>query len=695
MNKKNLSWILSAVLLAGSVPATAAILVDTGEPVTTTLNGSAFRAGEVTFTSNVQINSVEHFARAVTPGDITFALRRDNAGVPGEEIFSTVATLAVAAAPQWLIVSGLSWAVPAGKYWVTVEERTGQTATLVRPLGLTEEGTLPPNPLAQEAFQSVPDTEWFAPAGGRTGWRVTGEIGPGIYGIGDIPGGAFLSEVRDATKVNGVIMAVGNSARTANAFAGNTGVLWTSDRGLVELPPIVRNDVSGNVVSGRDITADGSAIAGSAFSSATINDRAAVIVTNGGTTNNVIGSLPASRVIAYANAISDDGMVAYGSSFANFGNEVFRWSPSTGIVGLGFLNPADDTAAPAARGVSSDGSVMVGISTAPPEYVNRAFRYVHGFGMTALPLLPGGAGNNAIAVTTDGNVALGWGDSPAFPNGEFIRWNTAAGTTEALGSPEPTLIPRSIGAITADGQVAIVSYNDIDVTLTISYLRNAHGWFELNAVMADAGVDLTGWVLDGAWGVSSDGTLLFGSGQHNGNVEGWVSELPANFLRDYGAPAVDTTPPIIAPVVSGTAGDNGWYRSNVTVSWNVTDAESGISASQGCGQTTVTRDTSITFTCTATSEGGTSSASVTIKRDTIAPIALVLSPLPGVTYERNQRVPALYLCLDVPSGIAQCAGTVAVGQRIDTGTKGNKSFTVNARDQAGNSRTITVPYRVR
>jgi hypothetical protein len=36
-----------------------------------------------------------------------------------------------------------------------------------------------------------------------------------------------------------------------------------------------------------------------------------------------------------------------------------------------------------------------------------------------------------------------------------------------------------------------------------------------------------------------------------------------------------------------------------------------------------------------------------------------------------------------------------VGQRIDTATKGNKSFTVNARDRAGNTRTITVPYRVR
>jgi hypothetical protein len=149
-------------------------------------------------------------------------------------------------------------------------------------------------------------------------------------------------------------------------------------------------------------------------------------------------------------------------------------------------------------------------------------------------------------------------------------------------------------------------------------------------------------------------------------------------------------------VLNGTAGDNGWYRSYVSVTWNVVDAESAIGSSQGCGPADVTSDTSgITFTCTATSAGGTSTSSVTIKRDTVAPSALVLSPLPGVTYDRNQRVPALYACLDLRSGIAQCTGTVPVGQRIDTATKGTKSFTVNVRDQAGNTRAVTVQYRVK
>jgi hypothetical protein len=300
-------------------------------------------------------------------------------------------------------------------------------------------------------------------------------------------------------------------------------------------------------------------------------------------------------------------------------------------------------------------------------------------------------------VTPDGNVVLGHGTSAANPNGEFIRWNVITGTTESLGSPQPALTSRLVGALTADGQVAVVSLNDPQFIAPYeSYVRNAHGWFELNDVMAAAGADLTGWVLDQVWGVSPDGTLLFGAGQHDGHNEGWVSELPANYLRDYGAPQRDATAPLITPVVNGALGANGWYRSNVSVSWNVTDAESAVISSQGCGPTTVTSDTfGKTFTCTATSDGGTSTASVTIKRDTIAPIAVVLSPFAGATYARNQRVTALYACVDVPSGIAQCTGTVAVGQRIDTATRGSKTFTVNARDQAGNTRVISVPYRVK
>jgi hypothetical protein len=86
--------------------------------------------------------------------------------------------------------------------------------------------------------------------------------------------------------------------------------------------------------------------------------------------------------------------------------------------------------------------------------------------------------------------------------------------------------------------------------------------------------------------------------------------------------AADSTPPVITPTVSGTLGSNGWYTGDVQVTWSVTDAQSTITSSAGCGPTTISSDTTgMTLTCSATSAGGTSQQSVTVKRDATPPAA--------------------------------------------------------------------------
>lgn len=121
----------------------------------------------------------------------------------------------------------------------------------------------------------------------------------------------------------------------------------------------------------------------------------------------------------------------------------------------------------------------------------------------------------------------------------------------------------------------------------------------------------------------------------------------------------DTTPPVIVPTVSGTE-SNGWYTSNVAISWSVTDSLSPLTAS-GCGTTTVTADTNgSTFTCSATSAPGTSSQSVTIKRDTTAPvIASVTTNAPSL-WPPNHTMHAIQVTAN-----ASDAGTGGVVCRID------------------------------
>ena len=83
----------------------------------------------------------------------------------------------------------------------------------------------------------------------------------------------------------------------------------------------------------------------------------------------------------------------------------------------------------------------------------------------------------------------------------------------------------------------------------------------------------------------------------------------------------DTTPPVITPTIIGTAGNNGWYTSkSVTVKWDVTDPESSVTQI-GCLASTIHAETEgRTITCEATSEGGTTTKSVTIKKDSLPPV---------------------------------------------------------------------------
>ena len=160
-------------------------------------------------------------------------------------------------------------------------------------------------------------------------------------------------------------------------------------------------------------------------------------------------------------------------------------------------------------------------------------------------------------------------------------------------------------------------------------------------------------------------------------------------------PPTDTTPPVITKVVTGTLGNNGWYTSNVGVDWSVSDGESAISSQSGCDDLSVTSDQqATTYTCTATSAGGTSTDSVAIKLDKTAPTDVVFNGGPNAngSYAFGS-VPAAPTC-DANFAISGKASCVVSGYSTEVSAPGSHTMTATATDLAGNVATATRSYTV-
>jgi Ca2+-binding RTX toxin-like protein len=143
----------------------------------------------------------------------------------------------------------------------------------------------------------------------------------------------------------------------------------------------------------------------------------------------------------------------------------------------------------------------------------------------------------------------------------------------------------------------------------------------------------------------------------------------------------DLTAPVITPSVTGTAGSNGWHISDVAVSWTVTDPESEVTSQSGCDAVSVTSDTAgTTFTCTATSGGGTASRSVVVKRDTVRPTVTCASP--PQTFELYQL--GAWVRASVTDETSGPANPVASGPAMaNTNTAGTFTQIVTGSDRAG------------
>jgi hypothetical protein len=195
--------------------------------------------------------------------------------------------------------------------------------------------------------------------------------------------------------------------------------------------------------------------------------------------------------------------------------------------------------------------------------------------------------------------------------------------------------------------------------------------------------------------------FLVPNGCGNGTVKGPSGNLLGSFSfcteageeTDVGNPVEpeDDTAPIVTPMITGTEGSNGWYTSDVSVTWTVLDEESDVTTPACAAGSVTSNTTGTTFACTATSAGGTAAETVTIKRDATEP-TIAYAGNAG-TYTVDQTVAITCSASDDMSGVASSTCAPVSGAAYGF-TIGANSVGATATDSAGNSSSASAAFTV-
>jgi probable HAF family extracellular repeat protein len=363
---------------------------------------------------------------------------------------------------------------------------------------------------------------------------------PSFSGVGDLSGGAVGSAANAVSADGQVVVGESEGASGTEAFR------WTPGGGITGL----------GFLSGA-----------SPYSTALgVSDGGSVVV---GTSNDASGVERAYRwsgamtaldvqgctdcdPLTHAYGVSGDGLVVVGSSVGRGGStatphlDPVRWpGGGTALSDLGDLSGGE--AAGEAFGASQTGSTIAGAHFSANG--KDAF-YWQGSGLVALPTITGGSiiAAMALAVSDDASTIVGYTNASTvvLPGGtevatdlQAVSWSGPGfGTLTQLGSfPGAVSTDSRALAVSSDGSVIVGTAKDVDVVDRAFIWDAANGMRDLKAVLSsDYGLDLSGWVLSEATGISdvvSGEFSVVGRGINpQGDPEGWIAVLVTPACRD-------------------------------------------------------------------------------------------------------------------------------------------------------------------
>ncbi|MCC7316365.1 MAG: hypothetical protein IT419_16240 [Planctomycetes bacterium] len=306
----------------------------------------------------------------------------------------------------------------------------------------------------------------------------------GMVGLGDLPGGEYGSGASETSADGGVV--VGGSF-SANADIGQYEAFrWSAATGMVAMGDLPLSQFRSTA---HGVSANGSVIVGQGASlAAGFNRTEAFRWTQAGGMVG-LGDLAGGLFWSRAMAVSADGATVACAGSTDIGFEPFIWTSAGGVVSLG-AGPGNYVAGPPFD-ISADGTTIVGHGTDFSTGQILAYRWISGSGFTLLGDLPGGSVHSiAYSASSDGSVVVG--ESMTQADREAFIWNANSG---------------------------------------MQNLRN---------LLSSLGVNMTGWTLRSAEGVSDNGRVITGWATNpSGRSEAWIATLPVDGDGDGYLPPAD------------------------------------------------------------------------------------------------------------------------------------------------------------
>ncbi len=303
---------------------------------------------------------------------------------------------------------------------------------------------------------------------------------------------------------------------------------WTQGEGFQGLGDLPGGSWHGGSYStARGISADGSTIVGRGISSTSTYFEG--FTWNASEGMQGVGDLPGWTNYSVAEAASSDGSIVVGRGSVyegGAGYNAFRWTEAEGMVSLGDL-PGGGSYSNISSGVYShayditpDGSTIVGYGLSASGL--EAFKWTESTGMVGIGDLDGGGfESRAISATPDSSVIIGTGTSQF--GTEAFRW-TEDGGMIGLGDLEGGSYESWASAVSADGET-VVGFSESSIGREAFIWDDSAGIQNLKDVLeTDYGLDLSGWMLTSANGISDDGSTIVGYGINPyGNTEAWIA----------------------------------------------------------------------------------------------------------------------------------------------------------------------------